>query len=147
MKGSNADYEKSNKLVSVALNRFSKKEYESLLSDSNRQKDAQTLISYLCGKFKIPNARVIVTNRPQPHSTGYNGNLTRKTFGTYEVFSKTITIYNVTAIKKQTISIKVFAETLLHEFMHHYDECYLNINSMHTKGFYMRISDLQKKLS
>lgn len=147
MKGSNKDYEKSNKLESVALNRFSKVEYQTLLTDcGNRQKNAQSLINYLCGKFHIPNAMVIVTNKPQPHATGYNGNLKKKTLGTYEVYSKTITIYNTTAIKKQTISIKVFAETLLHEFMHHYDTCYLNIASMHTAGFYKRISDLQKKL-
>ena len=41
MKGSNKDYEKSNKIEIVALNRFSKTEYQKLLSDGNRLKDAQ----------------------------------------------------------------------------------------------------------
>ena len=147
MKGSNKDYEKSNKIEAVALTRFSKKEYQTLLADGNRQKDAQALINYLCGKFHIPTASVTVLNKPQPHATGYNGKLKAKTFGFYKTGLMTITIYNQTAIKKQTISIKVFAETLLHEFMHHYDCEYLRIASLHTAGFYKRISDLQRKLS
>ncbi|MBQ2441480.1 MAG: hypothetical protein II502_04730, partial [Paludibacteraceae bacterium] len=105
------------------------------------------LINYLCGKFHIPTASVTVLNKPQPHATGYNGKLKAKTFGVYKTGLMTITIYNQTAIKKQTISIKVFAETLLHEFMHHYDCEYLRIASLHTAGFYKRISDLQRKLS
>lgn len=117
----NAAYTKSNEITSVSLNRFRKTEYNKLLSDKNRQKDAQTLMDYLCGKFNIPKVRVIVTNTPQPHSTGLNGNLTKKTLGTYKPYSHIITIYNTTAVKKQEISIKVFTETLLHEFIHHYD--------------------------
>lgn len=148
MKNTNdKDYEKSNKIESVALNRFSKTEYQKLLQDGNRQKLAQSLVNYLCGKFHIPSVSVFVTNTPQPHSTGYSGKLKSKTFGFYRPILNTITIYNTTAIRKQTISIKVFADTLLHEFMHHYDTCYLKIQSMHTAGFYKRISDLQSKLS
>lgn len=143
----NKDYEKSNKIESVSLSRFSKGEYQKLLEDGNRQRLAQSLVDYLCGKFHIPTAKVIVTNTPQPHATGYNGNLVKKTLGTYKPLFYEITIYNVTAVRKQEISIKVFAETLLHEFMHHYDTCYLCIKSMHTAGFYKRITDLQKKLS
>jgi hypothetical protein len=147
MKGSDKDYEKSNKIEAVCLNCFSKKEYAALLADGNRQRLAQALINYLCEKFHIPMASVFVTNTPQPHSTGYSGKLKSKTFGTYATGLRKITIYNTTAIKKQTISIKVFADTLLHEFMHHYDCEKLKIASLHTAGFYKRISDLQRKLS
>ena len=142
-------YNTSNEIKEVALSRFRNTEYNKLLSDVNRQKDAQDLINYLCSKFRIPLIPVIVSNKPQPHSTDYNGKLRKKTLGTYTYGINTkITIYNVTAIKKQEVSIKTFAETLLHEFIHHYDMSYLKLGSSpHTSGFYKRISDLEKKLS
>lgn len=144
-------YEKSNSIETVALSRFSKSEYNNFLSSNesirNREKAAQKLCDYLCDKFRMPHALVTVTNRCQPHKTNYSGSLSRKTLGTYTVGAQTITLYNLTAIKKQPVSIKVMAETLLHEFMHHYDMTYLKLgNSLHTAGFYKRISDLMNKL-
>lgn len=143
-------YKKSNEITEVALKKFSKKEYAQLLGDSNRQKDAQALINYLCGKFHIPSIPVVVLNKPQPHATGNDGNLRRKTLGVYSsgFFGQRITMYNLTAVKQKEVAIKTFAGTLLHEFMHHYDMTYLKLGcSPHTAGFYKRISDLEKKLS
>lgn len=142
-------YRTSNEITEVALSRFRNTEYNKLLSDVNRQKDAQDLINYLCGKFHIPSIPVIVSNKQQPHTTDYKGKLRKKTLGTYTYGMNTkITIYNATAIKNQEVSIKTFAETLLHEFIHHYDMSYLKLGSSpHTAGFYKRISDLEKKLS
>lgn len=138
-------YTMSNREVAVALNRFSKKEYKSLLESSEsrieRQKNAQELIDYLCEKFKIAKAKVVVTERSQPQRR------TAKILGTYTPVRELITIYNKTAVKKQTVSIKTFANTLIHEFMHHYDLTYLNMKeTLHTAGFYKRISDLETKL-
>ena len=144
----NAAYEKSNKVTEVALSKFRKTEYQKLLKDGNRQKDAQALMDYLCEKFHLPRVIVSVVSRPQPHSTNMNGNLKSKTFGYYKPTAMTITIFNKTAIRKEEVSIKQFAETLLHEFMHHYDMQYLKLGATpHTAGFYKRISDLTAKLS
>lgn len=145
-------YEKSNSISTVSLNKFSNKEYNALLntgsSISERQKVAQSLCDYLCKKFKIKGTDVIVLNRCQPHKTGSTGNLKRKRLGSYTIQTRVITLYNLTAIKKHVVSPKVFASTLLHEFMHHYDMEYLKLqHSLHTTGFYKRISDLQGKLS
>jgi len=150
-------YEKSNKIVSVALNSFDKKYFANLLKCSEdikeRHKEAQKLLDYLCKKFGIVNVPLIVTDKPQPHSTDkFSNRLVRKTQGCYKYKSITrtpisITIWNKTAVRQQPISIKVFAETLLHEFIHHYDICYLKLDvSLHTSGFYKRISDLNDKL-
>ena len=68
-----------------------------------------------------------------------------KTLGRYFVHSK-IEIWNKTAMRDQTISINVFADTLILEFIHHYDTCVLCIDSIHSAGFYKRISDLTSKL-
>lgn len=145
-------YERSNSITEVKLSRFSKKEYQALMNTSEsreeRQKVAQILSDYLCSKFKLPKACVKVVNRAQPHRTGYSGRLQNKTLGTYTVQTQVITLYNLTAIKKQIVSIKVLTATLLHEFMHHYDMTFLKLdNSLHTAGFYKRISDLESKLN
>lgn len=146
------NYSKSNSIGNVSLKRFSSKEYKNLLaapeSLQERAKAAQKLCDYLCAKFKIVPAKVIVTNRAQPHKTGYSGRLERKTLGTYTTGLRVITIYSATAIQKKTVSIKVFAATFLHEFIHHYDMEYLKLEkTIHCTGFYKRIADLETKLS
>jgi hypothetical protein len=147
------NYEKSNEIVVVRLNKFDKKYYTELLNCGEdikqRQRVAQKLIDYLCDKFKIKNVQVIVIDKVQPHNIGYSGKMTKKTLGLYTHIGKkpmSIKIWNKTAIKQQTISIKVFAETLLHEFMHHYDTLVLDLDTIHSAGFYKRITDLENKL-
>lgn len=147
---SDAAYAKSNSIDTVALTKFRKDEYRDLLKDGNRQQKAQALINYLCEKFHIPTVPVLVVNTPQPHATNGKGTLKSKTLGSYthSLIACRITMYNLTAVKKQTVSIKTFAGTLLHEFMHHYDINYLKMDATpHTAGFYKRISDLEGKLS
>lgn len=151
MKATDKIYQDSNAITAVALNRFSKTEYNAFLKASesitNRQRLAQNLIDYLCKKFKIESAPVRVVNRPQPHVTGITGRLKSKTLGTYSVVHEVITLYNLTAVKRQVVSVKTMLGTLLHEFMHHYDMKYLKLGaSIHSAGFYKRISDLEQKL-
>lgn len=151
MKATDKTYQQSNAITTVALNRFSKKDYNAFLKASettfSRQTLAQSLIDYLCKKFKISSPMVVVVNRAQPHSTNLTGRLRRKTLGTYTIGREVITLYNLTAIKKQVVSIKTMLDTLLHEFMHHYDMTYLKLGaSIHSAGFYKRISDLDSKL-
>jgi hypothetical protein len=140
------DYEKSNAILEVEYSRFSHKEYTDLLNcTKNRQVYAQKLIDYLCDKYKIRRIPVKVLNTPRPHSTQ------RQTYGQYKYLptSRTgvsITIWNITAKTAKEVAIKTFANTLIHEFIHHYDTEYLQIVSTHTTGFYKRITDLEKKL-
>jgi hypothetical protein len=142
------DYEKSNKTESVMYNKLSSKEYVKLLEDSNRQVCGQNLLNYLCDKYKINRIPLIVLDKPR------KSNGRAQTLGFYRFYKYNssrrgvnITIYNLTAKTKAKVSIKRFTDTLLHEFIHHYDTEYLKIKSAHTCGFYKRITDLQKKLS
>lgn len=144
-------YNKSNSIEAVKLNRFSHKEYKAMLaateSISDRQNKAQNLCNYLSERFHVAAPIVMVVNRSQPHSTGYKGTLRSKKLGTYAPALQVITLYNLTAIKKQVVSIKQLVATLLHEYIHHYDFTVLKLNnSPHTTGFYKRISDLEQKL-
>lgn len=140
------DYEKSNTILEVEYSRFSHKEYTDLLNcTKNRQVYAQKLIDYLCDKYKIRRIPVKVLNTPRPHSTQ------RQTYGQYKYLPTSrigvsITIWNITAKTAKEVAIKTFTNTLIHEFIHHYDTEYLKIVSTHTTGFYKRITDLEKKL-
>ena len=96
----------------------------------------------------MPRVSVVVTDRAQPHSTNSRGSLHSKTLGNYAPLSMVITLFNKTAVKRQIVAIKTLADTLLHEFIHHYDYTRLNLGaSPHTAGFYKRIGDLKTKLS
>lgn len=144
-------YEKSNSITEVVLKRFRATEANDFLAAkelcSDRAKRAQKLVNYLCEKFGIPSCNVIVSNKPQLHSTR-NGKLRSKTYGMYCPNMRYIEIFNLTAMTKKPVAIKTMYDTLLHEFMHHYDMTKLNFTeSPHTKGFYMRISDLKEKLA
>lgn len=142
-------YDKSNKLETVALSRFDKHYMTKLLKSeslNDRQKNSQLLLDYLCEKFGMPKCRVRVTENARPQTKTRRGTCTEH--GHYVPLTYEIVVYNTTAVKKQTVAIKTFTDTLLHEFIHHYDMTYLKFNaSPHTAGFYKRISDLKAKLS
>ena len=66
--------------------------------------------------------------------------------GLYEGVKKGITLWN-NRHYQVPCDIRTFINTLLHEFMHHYDFYYLRLpDSVHCKGFESRIRDLRKKL-
>lgn len=112
---------------------------------SNREKYSQELCDYLSKKFKISAPKVVVTDQPQAHRMN-NGRLKSKVYGRYNPTTMTIKIYNTTAVRHSVIGIKTFTDTLLHEYMHHYDIYYLKIKSIHSADFYKRINDLKNKL-
>lgn len=113
----------------------------------NEKKNTQKLVDYLCDKFKIPHCQVIISNKRQPHSTR-NRKLSVKKYGRYMPNISSIEIFNMTSITKKPVAINTMYDTLLHEFIHHYDMTKLKLSSSpHTKGFYMRISDIKTKLA
>lgn len=148
---SNETYNKSNKVVSVALNRFSSKYSTSVLecgdnsSYAIRRPIAQSLIDYLCDKFKVSRLNVVVSDRCRPNKGR------SQTYGYYQRINgcgSVIVVYNRSSHRGHITSIKSFYDTLLHEFMHHYDFEVLKLdNSLHTSGFFQRIGDLKVKLT
>lgn len=148
MKASDKVYEKSNSITSVEYVRFSHKEYNKVLTSSesvlSRQRAGQNLLGYLCDKYKVSPCKLIVRNAAQPTFSAGRG----KKLGQYRTGVHTIEIWNLTAKQRKVVSIKVFLDTLLHEFMHHYDMEYLKLGAtIHCTGFYKRISDLNQKLA
>jgi hypothetical protein len=142
------DYERSNSIETIEKKRFKKSLFSKLLEakedEGSRQKAAQALVDDLCKQYKINSPKVYVTERPRRSSGG------GQTYGYYRHgggVKDSIVIYNTTAKTGKKVSIKSFADTLLHEFVHHYDTRYLKIETMHTAGFYKRISSLKESLS
>lgn len=60
--------------------------------------------------------------------------------------SHSIIIASKTAKTNKYTTIKQFMKTLIHEIMHVYDTFVLKIKSMHTKGFYIRTSNLYNQV-
>lgn len=109
---------------------------------SERANCALALSNYLSDKFGLPYVSVCVKEMKRKK----NGKA--EVHGLYDPNTKGITIYNLTAVKGNPISIGQFFDTLLHEYMHHYDRYALHLyNSPHTKGFYLRVAELKNRLT
>src|ERR1700730_16519648 len=108
---------------------------------AGRQAKGQALLDVLDEAAGLPLCKLTVADRPQRHRTR-EGKLEVKTYGYYPVAWEStprrgsIRIYNLTAIRQQVLAPKVFLETLLHEWVHHYDFTGLQLErSPHTSGF------------
>src|ERR1700724_2555704 len=109
-------------------------------------------LSILDEAASLPPCKLTVADRPQRHRSR-EGKLEVKTYGYYRIAWEStprrgsIRIYNLTAIRQQVLAPKVFLETLLHEWVHHYDFTGLQLDrSPHTSGFFARIRDLAETL-
>src|SRR5260370_37754361 len=94
---------------------------------AGRQSRGQALLDVLDDAAGLPPCKLTVADRPQRHRKR-EGRLEMKTYGYYrcdwdagEARRGSIRIYNLTAIPQQILNPKVFLETLLHEWVHHYD--------------------------
>ncbi|MCF6157031.1 MAG: hypothetical protein E3K32_00340 [wastewater metagenome] len=112
---------------------------------AERQILGQKLLNEISQSLAISTPRLTVHDKRQNHSLK-NGKLMRKTYGTYKTGN--ITINNKTAVRQTVVASKTFLDTLIHEFMHHYDYEILKLStSLHTAGFYYRLGDMMKKLT
>ncbi len=114
-------------------------------TEKNRQILGDELLDELADLAKIDIVNLKITDKNQYHKKR-NGRVSFKQYGYYKPGSKYIYIHNRTAVRGQILAPKSFLDTLLHEWMHHYDFCKLGLNSIHTAGFYTRLKDLKMKL-
>jgi hypothetical protein len=121
---------------------------------AERERIAQHLIDELSREAGLPPCQVVVPDRPQVHR--HDGQrLQSKTYGYYtyrldaqgKVAWARIRIYHRTAVQQRVIAPKVFLNTLLHEWTHHYDFHGLRLpRSYHTAGFFARLRALADAL-
>jgi hypothetical protein len=119
-----------------------------------RRRLGQLLLGELCAGAGVGPVELVVADRPQVHQ--HDGRrLQSRTYGYYrcwfeegEVSRARIRIYHRTAVRGQVVAAKVFLNTLLHEWVHHFDFTALRLaRSPHTAGFYSRLRALADALS
>lgn len=144
------NYTKSNKILAVDayISRQAKQLARKLLE--SRETDArQTLASLILEELNnladIPPVSVKISDAKQWHKK-YKGKVAFKQYGYYKPDTKYIYITNRTAVRGQMLAPKTFLDTLLHEWLHHYDTERLRLDSIHTAGFYARLKDLKEKI-
>jgi hypothetical protein len=150
-------YTKSNKVESLKVNKLkvrTKKLFVKLREQATiTQDEVQLLSNMICSDFGVANIS-ITFDGVEPHRVGSTGSLRSKTHGIYR-YSKigsvitynTIKVYKYTAKRKQVRANKSVLDTLLHELCHYFDFCILKLDdSLHTAGFYKRISSLKDGL-
>ena len=106
---------------------------------------SQTLVNHLTQQLEIPPIKVkVLTSRPQ--------NNYGELHGLYDPVSSKVkvaevSVWMLTAKRKQVVAFKTYMRTLFHEVCHHLDyELYKLEDSYHTEGFFKRESSLYKQL-
>lgn len=134
------DFEPSGRARRIAQGILVSEDYE------HRQRLSHFLINELAFNAGVERLKIRVKDAKQWHKKR-NGRVAIKKYGVYYPRTKSITIQNLTAVRGQILAPKTFLDTLLHEWMHHYDFERLRLNSIHTKGFYERIRSLKEGLT
>lgn len=145
-----SNYEKSNAIttVKIKVSKQSKKLTKQLLKSTkttDRQRLGDDLLDELADLAKIDIVTLKISDKKQYHKKA-KGKVVMRQYGYYRPQSKYIYINNRTAVRGQILASKTFVDTLLHEWVHHYDHAKLGLNSIHTAGFYARLKDIKTKL-
>lgn len=120
---------------------------------AERRRLGQLLLDDLSTSAGLGHVELVVADRAQVHE--HDGQRLRsKTYGYYrcwfqdgKVSRARIRVYHRTAVRQQVITTKVFLNTVLHEWVHHYDFDGLGLQrSPHTAGFYARLRSLAEAL-
>lgn len=104
----------------------------------------QAILDLLCDAAGIPRATLKLKDTAYAKFRG--GKAVWKLYGTCER-DGTITVAFKTAVRRQVFAFRTFFTTVVHEFMHHYDDRKLRLAaSFHTSGFYHRVRGLRNRL-
>jgi hypothetical protein len=143
-----AEYDRSDKLISVILPDDSRLREFALGIESAMSLEAKTPLQAACnhllleaaGHFDVapPVVRVLGSRPLRVYETGAS-----ELFGDYQINTALIRVWMRTAVRKRVTSFGTFLSTLCHEFCHHLDLWRLGLpSSYHTRGFYRRTAVL-----
>lgn len=147
-KQSNYDYSNSITKVKIPVSQEATDLARGLLSITEyeeRQTLSEQLLDELCDLANIDIVEFNLIDNNQIHKKR-DGKIVMKRYGSYKVSNKTISIHHRTASRGQVLAPKSYLDTLLHEWLHHYDFKKLKLNSIHSRGFYLRLNNLKAKL-
>jgi len=145
------NYEKSNKIITVDISLSDNiLLYARTLLDSGeeheRQKFGEALLDELSDAARIDIVKLKISSARQYHKK-FQNKIVSKQYGYYKPDTNYIYISNRTAARGQILAPKTFLDTLLHEWLHHYDYKKLGLSrSIHSAGFYKRLNHLKEIL-
>jgi hypothetical protein len=145
------NYTKSNEYTEIPNIKISKetKHLFNILREkiTLMESDMEMLCHMMSKDLKVSSIKSLRYGGTEPHSVNGKGTLRGKTLGTYCIGKQSIMLYMYTAKQKKVRATKSVLDTLLHEYCHHLDFVLFNMtNSLHTAGFYKRISHLKSVL-
>jgi hypothetical protein len=147
-----SDFRRSNRYQTISIRPESEAidAFESLMECAeapSRERWSTALCHALSSAVGVSSPRVLVLDAPRPHRVK-DGRTVYQRFGSYSRRAHTVRVHNRTARIGRPVASKTFAETVLHELLHHWDFELLNLDrSLHTSGFYHRLGDLKRKLN
>jgi hypothetical protein len=103
---------------------------------------AQVFVDLLSGVFLVSKKTLSLVDRPRPHSRDSQGRLRRELHGEC-AFHGNIRVFLRTASRGQPTAFRTFFNTLVHEWVHHYDFEALG-DTIHCAGFYQRVNTIYK---
>jgi hypothetical protein len=102
---------------------------------------SQALVDLLDGELEIPRKQVFLRDRPRPHRRS-GGRIVYELHGECDPEGP-LEIYTRTAAHGRPVALKSLLNTLLHEWVHHYDFSVFD-ESVHCAGFYERLNQLYR---
>ena len=139
-----AEYDRSDKLVTLGLPSESRLHAVALEIESAMSSELKRQVRTACSEFLAEAARSFNMPRPPVRVLDarplrvYESGLS-ELFGDYQLNTALIRVWMRTAVQKRVTSFGTFLNTLCHEFCHHLDILQLGFpNSFHTRGFYRR---------
>jgi hypothetical protein len=105
---------------------------------------SQQIADGVCASLRVPSLHVMVQGRRPSSQSG-------ELHGLYTPGERarrdTVKVWMMTAKRGQVVKFKTFLRTLVHELCHHLDYTLLDLrDSLHTDGFYIRESNLMRRL-
>ena len=145
-----SNYQKSNAITQVkfSISDLAKETADKILkskSVESRQSLGEILLDELSDGAGIDIVKLKISDTRQYHKK-YRGVTVFKQYGYYRPASNYIYIQNLTSVFGRPLATKTFLDSLLHEWLHHYDHHKLKLDSIHTKGFYLRLKSLKARL-
>jgi hypothetical protein len=103
---------------------------------------SQQFMDTLSTIFLVPPKALSLLDKARPHSRDEKGRVRGELFGSCASMGN-IRIYLRTAAREQCTAFKTYFNTLVHEWVHHYDFEALG-DTIHSSGFYERVNSIYK---
>jgi len=101
----------------------------------------QHMVAVLNRGFDLSRKQIVVRDRPRPHRRR-GGRIVYELHGLCDPEGP-LELYTRTAAHARPVALKTLLNTLLHEWVHHFDFCSFG-ESVHCSGFYERLAQVYR---